>query len=190
MAVGGIGVYTASRPLAFLSELLGWRGSFVAIGVVTLLLAGAICDFRAQHAPRRWACPRPRRSRPPPAPRPAAIGLWQGIKMVLGAARFWPLAIWFFFTCGIFFSFGGLWGGPYLMQIYGLNKAEAGNVLSMLAVAMILGSPLLSYLSDNVLYSRKKMLIITASILLLLTIPPWPFSRPGSRCPFCMSGAF
>ena len=42
LAVGGLGGYTASRPLAWLSELLGWRGSFVAIGAATLVVAIAI----------------------------------------------------------------------------------------------------------------------------------------------------
>lgn len=162
MAVGGVGALSASTPLAYLSSFLGWRGSFIVIGMLTLVLAGMVWSL-VRDTPAELGLPQPDADENAPALEP--IGLWQGVRMVLGAGRFWPLAIWFFFVCGIFFSFGGLWGGPYLMQIHGLSKAQAGNVLSMLAWAMILGSPALSYISDKIVVSRKKMLIATAAVL-------------------------
>ncbi|KMY68513.1 MFS transporter [Desulfocarbo indianensis] len=167
MAVGGAGALFATTPLALLSAALGWRGSFVAIGVATLALAVAIW-FLVRNTPQEMGLPPAEEPDPTAAAnaqKTPAIGLWQGVGMVLGAARFWPLAVWFFFSCGIFFSFGGLWGGPYLMHVYGLSKPQAGNVLSMLAWAMIIGSPILSWLSDKVLRSRKKLLV-SASLLL------------------------
>ena len=88
---------------------------------------------------------------------------------VLTCPRFWPVAIWFFFNCAVFFSFGGLWGGPYLMQVYGLTKAQAGQILSMLAVGMIVGSPLLSFLSNRVFKGRKPVLVLSSFALVCLT---------------------
>ncbi len=76
------------------------------------------------------------------------------------------MAVWFFFDCAIFFSFGGLWGGPYLAHVYGFDKAQAARILSMLAIGMILGSPFLSYLSNNVFRARKPVLVISAGITL------------------------
>ncbi len=81
------------------------------------------------------------------------------------------MAVWFFFDCAIFFSFGGLWGGPYLMQVYGYTKAQSGHILSMLAVGMIIGSPLLSYFSNSVVKSRKIVVMIASTIVLCLVIP-------------------
>jgi sugar phosphate permease len=89
----------------------------------------------------------------------------RGLKIVLSHPRFWPLAGWFFFTCAIFFSFIGLWGGPYLMQIYGLGKTEAGHILSMAAVGMIVGSPLLSFFSNNLFKGRKPVLVLSSVFL-------------------------
>ena len=91
------------------------------------------------------------------------------MKKVLTCARFWPVAVWFFFNIAVFFSYGGLWGGPYLMHIYGMTKAQAGNVLSMLAFGMIVGSPVLSFLSNRVFRGRKPVLIISSFIVLGLT---------------------
>ncbi len=171
MAVGGLGVLGAFEPLAYLSNYVGWRGSFIVIGVATLALAVVIW-LCVRNSPEEMGLAGPKRSA---AEAQAAggepIGLAQGMKMVLGSWRFWPLAVWFFITPGIFFSFAGLWGGPYLMQVYGLSKPHAGRVMNMMAWAMIVGSPLLSLLSDRVLHSRKKVLIGASGLLLLLSIP-------------------
>jgi len=56
MAVGGLGGYTASRPLAWLSDMLGWRGSFVAIGAATLVVAVAIW-FLVRNTPEEMGLP-------------------------------------------------------------------------------------------------------------------------------------
>jgi sugar phosphate permease len=167
MAVGGLGVLIAAEPLALLSQAMGWRGSFVAIGVITLVLAVAIWLF-VRNTPEEMGLP-PTAGVPQPGAAPA-IGLKEGVRLVLTSRGFWPLAVWFFFTPGIFFSLGGLWGGPYLMQVYGLTKPQAGEVLNMLAWGMIFGSPLMSWISDKVLCSRKHLLIITALGLTALVI--------------------
>ena len=183
MAMGGLGVLSAAAPLAYVSSLVGWRGSFQVIGGVTLLLAAAIW-FLVRNTPAELGFPLPEDPEQisGAAGPPAKIGLWAGLKMVLQRLSFWPLAIWFFFTAGVFFAFGGLWGGPYLMHVYGLSKAEAGNILSMLAVGMIVGSPLLSYLSDQVFHSRKKLMLTTSVVMVVLTgqmvFAPAALSRP------------
>ncbi len=170
MAVGGLGAYTASRPLAWLSDKIGWRGSFVTIGAVTLVVAAAI-GLLVRNTPQEMgfaAINPPDRNTPENA---KTIGLAQGVKIVLSSIPFWILAAWFFFSFSIFFSFGGLWGGPYLMHLYGLSKAEAGNILGMLALAMVVGGPFCGWLSDKVFHSRKKVIVLASIITLCLTIP-------------------
>jgi len=170
MAVGGLGAYTASRPLAWLSDMMGWRGSFVVIGVITIVVAVAIW-FLVRNTPQDMGLPAVNRQALDNPGKTATIGLAQGMKIVLSSGSFWILASWFFFSFSIFFSFGGLWGGPYLMHVYGLSKAEAGNILGMMALAMIVGSPFLSWLSDKVFCSRKKVIVLASVITLGLTIP-------------------
>ena len=87
----------------------------------------------------------------------------QGMKMVVTSVRFWPVAIWSFCVIGISFAIGGLWGGPYLMQVYGLSKAAAGGVLSTFALALILGGPLLGWCANR--FGRKSVLIGCSLIL-------------------------
>lgn len=165
IAMGGIGTLSAATPLALLSTWIGWRLSFVVVGIVTSLLAILVWLFvRDRPADLGWPSPSE-----PSGPSPQAIGLIEGIRGVLSYPRFWPIAIWFFFNCAVFFSFGGLWGGPYLMQVYGLTKAQAGQILSMLAIGMIVGSPMLSILSNRIFQGRKPVIVLSSFVSLCLS---------------------
>jgi sugar phosphate permease len=165
MAMGGLGSLTATVPLALLSGWIGWRFSFIIVGVLTLILAVLIWFFVYDRPEDKgWPSPAEHTGE---AVQP--ISLSEGVKKVVSSSSFWPLAVWFFFDCAVFFSFGGLWGGPYLMQVYKMSKAEAGRVLSMLAVGMVVGSPLLSYLSNNIFRGRKPVIIISSALVLMMT---------------------
>jgi sugar phosphate permease len=165
IAVGGTGTLIATSPLAWLSGTVGWRNSFLLVGFVTLLLTGLIYAI-VRDRPEEIGVYSPKDNQRKSESR---IPLFRGMRMVLRSPYFWPLGLWFFFTSAIFFSFGGLWGGPYLMQVYGMTKTEAGGVLSMLAFGMIAGSPTLSFFSDRIIKSRKAVLIVS-SILSLAVI--------------------
>ena len=91
--------------------------------------------------------------------------------MVLASRHFWPLALWFFFICAIFFSFGGLWGGPYLQHVYGLDRTASGKILSMLSIGMIFGGPSLTWFSTHVLKARKPVIVLSSLISLFLVLP-------------------
>lgn len=182
IAMGGVGVLSAAGPLAYLSEAAGWRLSFMIMGGITVAVAIAIW-FLVRNTPEELGLPKVEDSAAAAAGALEQIGLMEGMKRVVSSGAFWALALWYFFTCGIFFSFAALWGGHYLRQVHGLSQTEAGNVLNMLAVAMIVGCPVLSFISDKILKSRKKMLSITSVIMLGLTawLAFWPSSMnvPG-----------
>ena len=165
MALGGLGSLIAATPLALLSSWIGWRLSFIVVGVFTLALAILVWIF-VRDRPRDFGWPPPEESNQSAA---TTIGLKDSVRRVLTCKAFWPIGIWFFFDCGFFFSFGGLWGGPYLIQVYGLSKAHAAQILSMMAVGMIFGSPLLSYLSTNIFRARKPVLVISSIVTLGIT---------------------
>ncbi|MGA1824222.1 MAG: MFS transporter [bacterium] len=170
-AMGGLGILISAAPLALISEILGWRISFQLIGVITFILAMLVWIIvRDRPSDMGWPSIKTAEQKTEPIP------LLEGAKQVITEKYFWPVALWFFFDCGVFFGFGALWSGPYLIHVYGMSSKEAGLILSMLAVGMIGGSPLLSFLSDKVLHSRKKVLMLssaalTADMLVLFLLP-------------------
>jgi sugar phosphate permease len=165
-AVGGLGVLAGTGLLGQMAQAMGWRTSFVLIGIGTLVivvLAWLVVRDRPQDM--GWPSIADIENLHTDGPAPEAIPLLAGLGRVLKEKYFWPVALWFFFDCGLFFGFGALWGGPYLMHVYGMTKAQAGGVLSMIAWGMIIGSPLMGLVSDRVLKSRKKLFIICGVVL-------------------------
>lgn len=165
MAMGGLGSLTAAGPLAYLSTWVGWRTSFLFVGAVTLLVAALVWLF-VRDTPVIHTHPAPETKTAIPAPRRS---LARGMRMVLAEPAFWPIALWFFFNCAIYFSFVGLWGGPYLIHVYDLSKADAGKILSLSAIGLMLGSPFVSFVSNRVFQGRKQMLVISSCTTLCLT---------------------
>ena len=163
MAMGGLGALSSSAPLAWISSAVGWRMTLIAVGIVTLLMAGLVYAF-VRNRPSDMGLPS---IRPDRHAARIEIGVLSGIKMVVFSGRFWPIAVWAFCVVGISFAVGGLWAGPYLMQVYGLSKSAAGAVLSTFALAMIFGSPLLGWLSNR--FGRKPVLIGCSVILIGVT---------------------
>jgi len=173
MIVGGIGWLSASTPLALLTLWVGWRMAFIFIGMGTLVLA-ILCWFIIRDRPGDMGLSSPMDidySKSKTDAEQSRMGLLEGMRTVLFQPYFWPLAIWFFFTCGNIFGLGGLWGGPFMMEVYGLSKAEAANILMMIAVGTIIGSLVLGFLSDRVLQGRKPILVGCATIAVFTWIP-------------------
>ncbi len=169
-AVGGIGVMAATWLLALMTARFGWRPSFAVIGVATfvlLLLVWLIVRDRPED--KGWPSLGEIDGDPRPGvPEIEKIPLRQGMIRVLSEKRFWPVAIWFFLDCGIFFGFGALWGGPYLMHVHRLSRSQAGSILSMIAWGMIIGSPLLGYFSEKIIKSRKRVFMLCGGLLSLI----------------------
>lgn len=170
MAMGGVGALLASAPLAWISSLIGWRITLAAVGVMTFVMAVLILIF-VRNRPSDMGLA-PIRTGPAAGSGPG-MPLWQGFKTVVTAGRFWPISIWAFFAPGIAFAVGGLWGGPFLMQVYGLSKPAAGGVLSMFALSLILGSPLLGWVANRL--GRKIVLIGCSTLMLLASLTLYLF---------------
>ena len=173
MATGGLGALGASSPLAWLSDSLGWRGSLAAVGLATAGIAALVwLVVRDRPQDKGWPSlgAEPAHQPDESAKRGPRIGLWAGMRQVVSAARFWPISLWGFTCIGISFALVGLWGGPYLMQAKGLSKAQAGWVLNMSALALVVGGPLLALLANRV--GRKKVIIGCSTLMCIALLPP------------------
>ncbi len=157
MAAGGLGALTATAPIERLSELVGWRGLFLGLGVVTLIVAAAVFLIVPERS--RQASPE------------SLTVQWQGVVRVFRSRFFWRLAPLATLTQASFLSIQGLWAGPWLRDVVGLERSEVAGYLLIIAAAMVAG-----YLSMGALAYRLSRLgvppIVVAAggmLLFLLT---------------------
>jgi len=55
------------------------------------------------------------------------------------------------------------------MHIYHMTKSESGNILSMIAIGMVVGSPFLSFLSDKVFKGRRPIMLLSGIAMIVIT---------------------
>ena len=83
-----------------------------------------------------------------------------------------------FFAYATMLTVLGVWGGPYLYDVYKLDGVQRGNVLLAMGVAQILG--ILAYgPMDRLLRSRKKVVLGGAAISVLLLAALALLPRPS-----------
>ncbi|MCB2226792.1 MAG: MFS transporter [Desulfarculaceae bacterium] len=155
-SIGTMGNMLAATPLAYLAEMVGWRWAFVVIGIFTITVALLFWWLVREHPPGYQEA----QEGADPAP---AMSTLQRIKTLLGNRDYWCASWGTFCRYGTFVAIQGLWAGPYLVEGLGYSSVKAGNLLLLLNLGMIIGSPLGGWLSDRVLDTRKWMAVIGMS---------------------------
>ena len=154
MAIGNAGAIVATSPLAYAVSLIGWRMTFAIIGIINIIVVFLIFKFVIDYPPNKKVV----------SSGIEHINIKKSFRMIFIKKDFWIISLLTFFWFGSFIGIQGLWGGPYLMDIFKLSKPEAGNVLSMIAFGFIIGGPVLGRISDRILRSRKKLIFISLII--------------------------
>src|SRR5713226_2922056 len=125
-AAQSVGALAGTTPLALLVEQIGWRRGFVTIGAATALLAVA-CFLTVRDHPEQSAGPGAR----PRAAEPGLREIIAGIPSVIVNPRSWTVGLISGGIYGGFAAFVGLWGVPYLTQVYELPRVRAANLVGL-----------------------------------------------------------
>lgn len=169
MLVGNLGSVLAGAPLSGVAQATGWRGVFIGVGVVSLVLA-ALCWLIVRDAPEGGeAAPKVRVDR---------TAVLSGLLSVIRNRHTWPAVLVNTGMSGAFFAFAGLWATPYLIQVHGMARAVATTHLSLWFGGFAIGCLFIGGLSDR-LGKRKPVLIIASHLygaiwLLLLSCIAMP----------------
>ncbi len=164
MAVGGAGWFLATTPLAILSHRFGWRMSIISVGIISVIITFITWKIVKNTSRKRDTGDFAGSAEKVVFSKRNAL---KDLKIILKNSSFWSIAVWFIMRGGALFGFFGLWAGPYLTDVYKLSDAVAGSVLSMVALAIVLISPIIGYISDKTLGSRKKVLVWTSVLNVL-----------------------
>jgi len=160
MFAGMAGGILGQAPLATLVEAIGWRTAMAAAAAVSLLISVLV-----------WLVVRDRpesTAQNPAQPEPAKSGMAMGLRAVLGRGQSWIIAGFAASMAGPMFAFAGLWGVPYLMRAFGLERPGAALTVSAMMVGWALGAPATGWISDHL--GRRRAPMIGGAVVALLSI--------------------
>ena len=152
MLVGNMGSVLAGAPLSGLAQATGWRGVFIGVGIVSLLLAVGCWVIVRDRPDTASSTAVPRFDRPVVLP---------ALLSVIRNRATWPAILVNTGMSGAFFTFAGLWATPYLIQVHGMPRAVAASHLSLWFGGFAVGCFFIGTLSDRI--GRRKPVLIVAS---------------------------
>ncbi len=163
---GNIGGVLAGVPLSEAVAGIGWRTAMAASGCLTLVTAVVIWLFVRDDPGEYGFRSHAHASVLENGNLPAGAAL----RSVICRRDTWLL----FFAGGLSTApvlvFAGLWGVPYLTQVYGLERTQAATITSTMLIAWAIGGPCLGALSDRIGLRRLPYLIGTVLTTLLWAV--------------------
>lgn len=159
---GNFGGILAGVPLAIGVDLLGWRSAMGISGFITLLLA-VITWLALRDDPEDYGFKSHAHSA---VLKNGTLPAGPALKSVASKKDTWLL----FFAGGLSTApvlvFAGLWGVPYLTQVYGLDKSQAALITSTMLLSFAFSGPILGAISDRL--RRRKMPYLIGTIFTTL----------------------
>lgn len=153
VGIGTLGNIASSLPLAWGVEALGWRAVMVVLAGITALSALAVGVFVTD------------------PPRAAAGAPKGSLRQVLSLRGMWPVIPALIVGYAPMAAVRGLWIGPYMRDVHGLDAAGIGRMSLLMGLFMVAGS-FASAPLDRVFGTRKWVvlpcLVLTAASLAAL----------------------
>ncbi|MEL7274760.1 MAG: MFS transporter [Pseudomonadota bacterium] len=157
IAVGMAGNILGTTPLVSAMDAVGWRGVLYGLSGVTILLSVFIVLVVKD---------------PPKAPQ-AGQGSYLD---VIRIRSLWVILPLIFFNYAVAGGLRGIWAGPYLNLVHGLDAAAIGTATFYMALAMVVGS--IAYGPMDQALKTRKWVVVGGSLGVAVTIWYWTLN-PG-----------
>jgi MFS family permease len=151
LLIGLIGAVLGQAPLAALVDSVGWRSAMLWSGILMATIAVLMFPFirdKAMHG------------------EPRMVGsVFGGLKRVMRSLQTWKVAVFTGSLVTPMAAFAGLFGVPFVQEVYGVGKTTAGATVSLILIGWGVGGPLAGWASDR-LQRRKPVMASGAAILI------------------------
>lgn len=150
LAAGGLGALAATSPVQLLLHYTDWRGLFTGLAVLSLLIGMLILTL----VPKKAAG--------------ATGGLrlqeqLRSVREIFVSREFLRIAPLTTLSQATFLAIQGLWAGPWLSHVAGLDRDAGADVLFLVALAMVGGFILMGSLAAQ-LTSRLKISVAATAV--------------------------
>ncbi len=157
LASGGLGALSATAPVEAALAVTDWRGVFFVLAALTL--AAAVALFRL--VPER----------PTGFPAGGLRAQFADTAQIYRSSLFWRVAPLPMVSQATFMSVQGLWAGPWLRDVAGLDRMAAASHLFAAAAAMVAGFVLMGAIAERLSRLGLKPLSVAVAgmVLFMLT---------------------
>lgn len=157
-----LGAMLAQTPFTKMTEAFGWRMTLrldAASGVLMWIIIAIFAHdypkglkdfFEAQQKSLE------------------KVGVWHALKQVSANTQNWLGGFYVSLVNLPVFLLGSTWGGWYLVQTHHMSADDASLITSVLFVGMIIGSPVVGWISDFI--GKRKLPMIVGSLASLAVI--------------------
>jgi predicted MFS family arabinose efflux permease len=151
-AFGQVGIFLAATPLALASDAFGWRSAFAGMALVTAAAGISFYLWVERIQPQAAAAATPESLR----------DIVRGLVAVWRTPGLVPVLAVHTFAYASMATVLGLWAGPFLADVYGLDVAARGNVLLAMGVAQLVG--ILVYGQLDRIFDTRKWVIVAGAL--------------------------
>jgi predicted MFS family arabinose efflux permease len=144
LSLGNTGMLLSASPLAYIVERYGWRSSFLIAAVVGVVIAAAVYALVPNQPPEQ-------KDHASPLSQMGEVfrlGLSRPMRGIIALALV---------SLASTLVIRGVWGAPWLMDVKGLSRIQAGNQLGLFTLSLII-APVCSGIIDRKLGHRRTIL--------------------------------
>ncbi|MDX2499122.1 MAG: MFS transporter [Deltaproteobacteria bacterium] len=168
MAAGGFGALTATAPVEAALRVTDWRGIFFILSIITLAVAAVVFAVVPEKKIEQNG---------------DSINVQlKGIVQVFSSLTFWRIAPVTVMSQTAFLAIQGLWSGPWLRDVAGLEREMIAQILFMIAAAMIAGFIFMGAVAERLSRLGIKPIAVAVAgmaafmitqVLLILEVTTW-----------------
>ena len=153
IGMGSLGNIIGATPLAAVAEAFGWRPVMMGLCVLTLLVAVAILLLVRD---------------PENTHHSGGKAGFSGYLELLRIKALWPIYALMAFNYVPSAGIRGLWAGPYLADVYGLDALAIGQAVLFMALAMSVGN--FVYGPLDMLFRTRKWIVVVGNLVALAAL--------------------
>lgn len=160
-SIGQLGQFISAIPFMWLLGIKGWTVAFVSLGAAGILIAVAASIAVADSPEKAGIIGKLDTPASPPTP------LSQRLRSVMGSPTTWNS--FFIHYCGMLAIpvFVMMWGVPLMTEAMGLSRPQAGMILTLNTVFMVLISPLHGKISAR-FHAQRDLVALGAAVTHLI----------------------
>lgn len=172
---GSLGFLLATVPFSEWIDLLGWRAAFFSAGLL-LCLCGILLYFVLIKKPKQFILNKtiPVKNE---VQREKTLVL---LRRIFSSRQAWALFFCHFGVVGSYAGFISSWAVPYGMNIYGMTRSGASQLIMIGLIGALIGAPLTSWISSRLETIKRPYVVVHitgllswAAFLLFEGIPPF-----------------